>query len=156
MIRRPLVGALAMTCALVGVGCGSSSGPSSSAPTSTPSVADPRTNQLSQADLSRAQTRARALADCLRQSGIKVATDPEQTKSTVMKLGDGVLLRADWSDVNGADVYMGGTRHNTNKVAAALQRQPFRFKGRILVLFDRTPSSQQGAEVEHCVGAKTV
>ncbi len=115
----------------------------------------PKTTELSKAQLERARKSARALAECLRASDAKVSTDSNSPKSRVIKLGKGVVLRVTL-DRNGADVYVGGTRRNTRQTARALMKKPDKYKQRILILYDETPSADQKKLIEFCVSRENV
>jgi hypothetical protein len=111
---------------------------------------------LTKAELERARTRGRVLAQCLRTSGAEVSTDSNSPKSRVIKAGKGVVLRIKWGDSNGADVYVGGRRRNTRITARALKEDPAIYKRRILVVYDQKPSGEEKGMIEHCVSRDTV
>lgn len=161
-------------------GCGDSSNPSDKSATPTPGSAQatatpkpgsddggtnsgggkkkekaPKTTELSKSQLEDARKSARALANCLRAADLKVSTDSNSPKSRVIKLGKGVVLRLTL-DGSGADVYVGGTRKNTRQTARALKKKPDKYKGRILVLYDKSPSNAEKESIELCVSRENV
>ncbi|MEA2488490.1 MAG: hypothetical protein QOH21_282, partial [Acidobacteriota bacterium] len=111
----------------------------------------PKTTALTKSQLERARVITRSLAVCLRNADVFVSTESNAPKSLTLKLGKGVMLRVEWKkENNAADIYVGGTRRNTRLTKRALDKQPKVYKRKILVLYDKKPSSDQSGTVEEC------
>jgi hypothetical protein len=146
----------------------STSTPSTSTPSTTPTETTPgqtsttpeppkelplRNNtKITEAQLADVRDKMKLFAQCVRDTGSTVSTEPKDVKGFGLRRAQGGLLRVTWKGgSDGADVVVLATIPNAKRTKASLTEQPKVVRKKMIVVaFDSKPTAAQTKTINEC------
>ncbi|UGS38811.1 hypothetical protein [Capillimicrobium parvum] len=142
--------------------------PSTSTPSTTPAETTPgqtsttpkppkdlplrKNTKITETQLTAVRDRMKLFAQCVRDTGSTVSTEPKDVKGFGLRRAQGGLLRVTWKGgSDGADVVVLATLPNAKRTKASLTEQPKVVRKKMIVIaFDSKPTAAQTKTINAC------